>query len=175
MHIKRIREMTECMTEYGKYMIEAGVNGKDVNIRDADKIVDIIKDLCQAEHSARLSKCLEKDEEAEKMGYRLSAAEYRKHAAEDLRSIDRHKGIMYYTETPKAEKLGEYDRAMCEHKRIMQQHSSGTPEDKQAAMKSAEAVLNIVFDDIDKMIECAGPELQSLVKARMMSRVQRMA
>lgn len=178
MHIKRIREMTECLTEYGKCMIESGANGKNVNICDAEKIVDMIKDLCESERAARIAKCLEKDEEEGMMKYRLSAEDYKKYTAEELRDIDRKsRNIMYYSEPIKTDgdkhEMSRYDKSMYEHKKIAEKHNTGTPEDKQAIMRSAEAVLNIVFDDIDLMLDGASPEVKNLAKSRIMSRIQR--
>lgn len=64
MHIKRMHEMIECLTEYGKCMIEAGTKGEaEINLCDAGQIVDMIKDIADAEYKARISKAMEKSEE----------------------------------------------------------------------------------------------------------------
>lgn len=154
--------MTECLTEYGKCMIESGAkDGKNVNICDAEKVIDMIKDLCEAENCARLAKRLERDEEG--------------CAETELRTADCHKDTMRYTEMQKVRENpieSEYERSKREHWETVRKHSAGTPEDKQATMRSAETVLNIVFDDVDRMMDVASPELKNLIKARVMSRMQ---
>ncbi len=108
--------------------------------------------------------------------YRLSAENYKKHTAEALRDADRHKGIMYYTEMPKdgeKHEMSKYDKAMCEHRKMEEKHTGGTPEDKQALMRSAEAVLNIVFDDIDAMLDGASQELKTMTRSKALSRMQK--
>lgn len=67
MHIKRMHEMIECLTEYGKCMIEAGTKGEaEINLCDAGQIVDMIKDIADAEYKAGISKAMEKSEEEDK-------------------------------------------------------------------------------------------------------------
>lgn len=64
MHIKRMHEMIECLTEYGKCMIEAGTKGEEeINLYAAGQIIDMIKDLSEAEYKARISKAMEKSEQ----------------------------------------------------------------------------------------------------------------
>lgn len=108
--------------------------------------------------------------------YRMTSEDYRTHSPEWHRDIDRQKGILYYSEPLKDGEKAEtskYDRAMCEHRKMTEKHNAGTPEDKQALMRSAEAVLNIVFDDIDCMLDGASQEVKNLAKSKIMSRMQR--
>lgn len=169
MHIKNIHCAIEHLSEYGKCMAEAGVSGKgNVNIGDMGQIVDMIKDLAEAEYYARLSKRLEKDEEI---------GEQEKRMAELMRDIDRasHQRL-YFSEPMKTDDTAsKYDRALKEHWKVAKEHAAGTPEDKQATMRSAEAVLNIMFDDIDKMVEDASPELRNMIKAKGTSRIARIS
>lgn len=57
--------MLEDMAEYGKEMISCAVGSGNVNLDDAGKIIDIVKDLAEAEYHARLAKCLKKEDEEE--------------------------------------------------------------------------------------------------------------
>lgn len=63
MHIKRMHEMMECLSEYGKCMVESGVGGGEVNICELGQVVDMLKDLSEAEYHAHISKAMEKEEE----------------------------------------------------------------------------------------------------------------
>lgn len=63
MDTKHIHCMLEKISEYGKEMIEAGAGSGNVNLDDAGKIVDMVKDLADAEYHARLAKCLRKEDE----------------------------------------------------------------------------------------------------------------
>lgn len=62
MHIKHIHETIECLSEYGKDMVKAGVGNGNVNIENAGKVIDMIKDLSEAEYYARISKAMEEAE-----------------------------------------------------------------------------------------------------------------
>lgn len=63
MHIKRIHEMVERLTECTKSAIEG--DKTSVGKYPIGDVVDMIKDLCEAEYYAREAKCLEKEEEEE--------------------------------------------------------------------------------------------------------------
>lgn len=167
MHIKNIHCAIEYLSEYGKCMAEAGATSKgNVNIGDMGQIVDMIKDLAEAEYYARLAKCLEKDEET---------GEQEKRTAELMRDIDRASHQRLYFSEPMKTDEGKYEKALREHWKVTKEHAAGTPEDKQATMRSAEAVLNIMFDDIDKMVEDASPELRNMIKAKGTSRIARIS
>lgn len=64
MHIKRIHEMVEKLTECTKSALEE--NKSFVGEYPIGDVVDMIKDLCEAEHYARIAKAMEKEEEEEK-------------------------------------------------------------------------------------------------------------
>lgn len=65
MDTKHIHCMLEKIAEYGKQMMEEAVGAGNVNLDDAGKIIDIVKDLADAEYHARLAKCLRKEDEEE--------------------------------------------------------------------------------------------------------------
>lgn len=80
MDTKHIHCMLEDMAEYGKCMIESAVGEGNVNLDDAGKIIDIVKDLAEAEHHALEAKCLrkefEEDEAEEKYMLKRFKEEY---------------------------------------------------------------------------------------------------
>lgn len=63
MHIKRIHEMMECLTEYAKCELDKAIEceGYDVNVIGG--IIDMVKDLAEAEKDARIAKGMQEAEE----------------------------------------------------------------------------------------------------------------
>lgn len=76
MHIKRIHEMLECLTEVSKNQIDKGASS--VNTDEMGKVVDMIKDLSEAEYYSRIAKSMEEYEEDEK-----EAEKFRLHLFEE--------------------------------------------------------------------------------------------
>lgn len=170
MHIKRIHEMTEYLTEYGKCMIESGVNGKNVNICDAEKVIDMIKDLCEAEHHARLAKCLEKDEET---------GEQEKRTAEIMRDIDRvSRNRLYFTEPMKEDnkkheesKLERAKRMYAEAKEL---HADNTPDAKQAKMQKLDEYARELSNEITEIMDDTTVEEHTLMKNKLQTLLQKL-
>lgn len=61
MHIKRMHEMIEKLTECALCELEKGV--ECVDTEEFGEVIDMIKDLSEAEYKARISKAMEKSEE----------------------------------------------------------------------------------------------------------------
>ncbi|MDE6314791.1 MAG: hypothetical protein K2M46_14455 [Lachnospiraceae bacterium] len=64
MHIKHMHEMIEKMAEYCKCDIEKGYECLDLKV--VGPAIDILKDLCEAEYYAKISKAMDKAEEEDK-------------------------------------------------------------------------------------------------------------
>lgn len=64
MHIERIHKMIEKLTECALREIEKGI--ECVNTEEMGEVIDMIKDLSEAEYHARIAKAMEKEEEDEK-------------------------------------------------------------------------------------------------------------
>lgn len=91
MDTKHIHCMLEDMAEYGKCMIEAGTGAGDINIVMAGQIVDMVKDLADAEYHALIAKEMRKaheDEEAEEKYMKMKMKE--EHADEYKRYMDEY-------------------------------------------------------------------------------------
>lgn len=73
MDTKHIHYMLEDMAEYGKCMIESATGEGNVNLCDAGQIVDMVKDLADAEYHALIAKEMRKahEEEEEEEKYML--------------------------------------------------------------------------------------------------------
>lgn len=80
MHIKRMHEMIEKLTEYGKCMIDEGTGSGNVNLKETSEIIDMIKDLSESEYKSRISKAMEEaekeDEESQKYMLKQLKEEY---------------------------------------------------------------------------------------------------
>lgn len=63
MDTKHIHCMLEKISEYGKCMMEEMTGNGNVNLQDAGEIVDMVKDLAEAEYYALIAKAMRKSEE----------------------------------------------------------------------------------------------------------------
>lgn len=81
MDVKHIHCMLEDMAEYGKEMISCATGSGNVNLDDAGKIIDIVKDLACAEKDALIAKEMrkahEEEEEEEKYMLRMLKDEHK--------------------------------------------------------------------------------------------------
>lgn len=297
MDTKHIHCMLEKISEYGKQMMEEAVGAGNVNLDDAGKIVDMVKDLACAEKDALIAKEMrkahEEDEAEEKymmkrlkeenkdeykryqeeygedadrrfydnwrhadgrfarkgtgsyrprssgrrrgyeeppylhmpLDYRMDMEDYTAYPPEYWRDMDRGMGKMYYTDGGSGGSYGgnsggnsgqsgnmggsgmsggnsggnvrgysdgyndgysegerngrkqggnsRYERAKRGYEEVKESHKGNTPEDKQLTMREAEKVLNVVFDEIDEMLDGATPEMKNMVKTKTMSRMQK--
>lgn len=224
MHIKRIHEMEEKLTEIALCEINKGI--ECVNTAEMCAVIDMIKDLACAEKDAREAKEMEKEEEDEKeeekhmlrmlkeeygMGeedgkrfydawryksgrfapkgrgtrrgyeeppyYHMTPDMMREHDPEYWRDMDRKSGKMYYTEPVRMDgtkhEESRYEKAKRGYQETKAMHKGNTPEDKQLTMREAEKMLNVVFDEIDEMLEDATPEMKNMVKTKGMTRFQK--
>lgn len=117
--------------------------------------------------------------------YRMDLADYKGKTAEEMRDMDRHtKGVMYYTEPVKMDGMrrdgmkheeSRFDRAKRGYQETKEIHKGNTPEDKRLTMAEAEKMLNVVFDEIDEMLEDAPQELKNMIKTKGMTRFQKIS
>lgn len=63
MHIERIHKMQECLTEKAVNELEKGVENVDTS--EMGQVVDMIKDLAEAEYHSIISKAMKKADEEE--------------------------------------------------------------------------------------------------------------
>ena len=67
MHVKRIHEMMEKLTKCAEMELEKGV--ENVDTKEMGEVVDIIKDLAEAEYYAKISKAMDESEYGEDYDY----------------------------------------------------------------------------------------------------------
>ena len=112
MHIKRIHDMVEKLTKCTEMELEKGI--ENVDTKEMGEVVDMIKDLCEAEYYGKISKAMDEYdfEDAEEImdegrrGYRGQPRDsrgrymrrgYQKMMPEYYRDMDMDEGRMYYT------------------------------------------------------------------------------
>lgn len=123
MHIKNIHCMIEKLSELAKCELEKGV--ENVDTKEMGEVVDIIKDLSEAEYYAKISKAMDESEYGKeydeygaydepryyrgqprdsrgryisRRGYEMTPEMYHMYPAEHYRDMDKEHGRMYYTE-----------------------------------------------------------------------------
>lgn len=82
MHIERIHKMLECLAEKSLCEIEKGI--ENVNTEEMGEVIDMIKDLSEAEYYAAITKAMNEADEADIMEKLL---EY----GDDKRYYDRYR------------------------------------------------------------------------------------
>lgn len=126
MHIKHIHCMIEKLSKCAKCEFEKGI--EQVDTKEMGEVVDILKDLCEAEYYSKISKAMdehkEDDDDEERRYYRgqprdsrgrymsrgrrgyeepphyhMTPEMYKEHSPEWYRDMDKQDGRMYYTET----------------------------------------------------------------------------
>lgn len=121
MHIKNLHCMIEDLISCAKHEVDNGIASLDT--KEMGEVADIIKDLCEAEYYAKISKAMDESEYGEdydldgpmddkryyrgqprdsmgrykKRGYEMTPEMYRQHDPEYWRDMDREHGKMYYS------------------------------------------------------------------------------
>lgn len=230
MHIKNIHCMIEKLTECAKCEIEnKGI--EHVDTKEMGEVADIIKDLCEAEYYAKISKAMDESEygedydyrgaydEHERKGYRgqprdsrgrymsrrrmgyeeppyyhMTPEMYKEHDPEYYRDMDRMDGRLYYTESgnmggqsysgmsggsmgsqggSRGYSESRYENAKRGYQETKEMHKSGSSEDKQMTMKEGEKLTNIILDEIEDILADAPPEMKSMFKSKVMTKMQK--
>lgn len=104
--------------------------------------------------------------------YHMTPEMYRDHDAEWYRDMDKKDGKLYFSE-PMKNSESRYDKAKRMYTEAKEAHKSGSAEDKQITMREAEKMLNVIFDEVDEMLQDASPEMRSMVKTKGLARMQK--
>lgn len=112
--------------------------------------------------------------------YHMTPEMYREHEPEWYRDMDRMSGKMYYTEPKMSDNMGKsertesrYDRAKRMYAETKDMHKAGTAEDKAITLKEGEKMLNVIFDELEEIMQDASPEMRSMVKTKGLARMQK--
>ena len=132
-----------------------------------------------------------------RMGYeepmRMMPEMNREHDAEYYRDMDKMDGRMYYSSGnmggqsssgmsggsmgsqggSRGYSESRYENAKRGYKETKEMHKSGSSEDKQITMKEGEKMLNVILDEIEEMLEDAPVEMKSMVKSKVMTKMQK--
>ena len=82
-------------------------------------------------------------------------------------------GSRGYSDGGRGNSESRYDRAKRSYTETKEMHKGGSSEDKQITMKEAEKMINVIFDEIDEMLEDAPAELKSMIKTKGMAKMQK--
>ncbi len=201
MHIQRIHEMIEKLTETARCELDKGI--ECVNTKEFGEVADIIKDLIDAEYKATIVKAMGETEEASerryydiyryangryapkgrgmRKGYEepyiMTKDMYYDFSPEYWRDLDKADGKMYYTE-PMDHMMHDHKEGKSGMSRKMymdakEAHKGNTAEDKNAKMKELENYTKELHEDIMEMIEGASNEEKTMLKAKISAMAQK--
>lgn len=180
MDIERIHEMLEKLTECAKEQFDKGISSVDTCEMGA--VVDIIKDLAEAEYYRTLTSAMNDSSAEETMEmydryspkYRKAYSEppYYRMTPEMYRDMDRDIGRMYFTETSASSKIrdaregrsGISRRTYMENKEL---HKANTPQDKEAKMHDLNVYMTELADDMTEIINDATPEEKTVLRNKL--------
>jgi hypothetical protein len=104
MHIKRIHEMIEKLTELA--CDEMSGDMRCVNTKEMGEVIDMVKDLADAEYHSLISKEMKDGGE-----YRMTPEMFKEHSAEWFRDMDLKSGKRYYSEPLQESNMSKTEKA----------------------------------------------------------------
>ena len=203
MHIKRLHDMIETLTEIAKCELDKGI--ECVDTEEMGEVCEMISDLCKAEYHAKISKAMDEAEYGEdydymgaydrkgyrgqhrdRMGrymsrrgyeeppyYHMTPDMYKEHDAEYWRDMDRKNGRMYYAEPSMPIMNGRMEQSRSERARKGYMETKEMGKDKQEKMKSLEEYMRELSSDLTEMISDASPEEKTMLKNKMSALMQK--
>lgn len=153
MHVDKISNMIEKLTECALLQLETGV--ENVDTCEMGAVVDMIKDLCDAEKNARISLAMNEEDNGIAFN-RLTLDTYRQ--MEHARDMDARKGRMYYSE-PLRDAMSAYEQAMESY--------AGGSDDKAEKLRLLESYMKVPLDDIAGMLPRMSAEEKQLAKNKL--------
>lgn len=191
MHIKNIHCILEELADCAKTQIKKGIESVDTD--EMGKVVDMIKDLAEAEYYGKISKAMEEAEygedydysgayDTERRGYRrrnslgrfVSKKGYEE--MEHMRDMDRDGMSRMYSPSDSQKRDHREGRAGQQRKSYMEAkelHKGNTAEDKQKKMRELEAYVSELTNDVMEMINGATAEEKSILKTKMQTLAQK--
>lgn len=180
MHIKHIHELIEKLSECACNEMSCGI--ENVDTCEMGKVVDMMKDLAEAEYHARISKAMEESEEEDRRYYdewrykdgRFAPKGHGRRGYEErwdmtpelYRDMDMKDGRMY---TPRKHYTEEcqYEKAMKKYKEARSKHNGGTQEDIDAKLRELESYMGELAHDVVGLIGDMTPEERTMTKAKL--------
>lgn len=83
MHIKRIHEMMENLTAYAECEVKKAIECEDYDVNVIGGIIDMVKDLADAEKNARIAKAMQEEEDEEEAAEKYILKEFMDKLGED--------------------------------------------------------------------------------------------
>lgn len=104
MHIKRIHEMVEKLTKCAEMEFEKGA--ENIDTKEMGEVLDMVKDLCEAEYYAKISKAMDESEYGEDYDY---MGAYDEHERKGYRGQRRDSRGRYMSRRSYTEPMMMYD------------------------------------------------------------------
>jgi hypothetical protein len=137
MHIKRMHSMIETLTEAACDELSRDI--KCVDTKELGLVVDMIKDLADAEYHSLISKEMKEGE------YRMTTEMFKEHSAEYYRDLDlQSKNVRYYSEP-----LAEEKPVSKSEKARQKYHEDGTQENFEHFAKELVTDLTDMWGTLD--------------------------
>lgn len=195
MDIKHIHEMLETLASCAKTEVENGI--KEVDTHEMGEVVDMIKDLAEAEYYATITKAMNESEygvDYDETGRIDEKRYYNRNRYADGRYAPKGRGRVFYDGDPKYPMTvedykmysPEYYRDMDRKHGIMyytdthkddsrmRYMDSKHTTDKGEKMRNLEHYIGDVSDDLAEMMEGASPEEKSMLKSKLQVMMQKM-
>lgn len=118
MHIKHIHDMVEKLSETAKCELDKGI--ENVDTKEMGEVAEIIKELCEAEYYAKISKAMDEAEYGENYDYMGAYDDRKGYRGQPRDSRGRYMSRRSY-ESPMMMQDGEWDE--MERMRDMDRHS----------------------------------------------------
>jgi hypothetical protein len=103
MHIERIHKMIETLAEVACNELSQDI--KCVNTEEMGEVIDMIKDLAEAEYHSLIAKEMKDGE------YRMTPEMFKEHSAEYYRDMDLKSGKRYYSEPLEERNVSKSEKA----------------------------------------------------------------
>lgn len=196
MHIERMHCIIEKLTEVAKCELDKGI--ECVDTKEFGEVIDMIKDLSEAEYYAKISKAMNESEygedydyhgaydKHERKGYkgqpRDSRGRYmsRKMGYEespymhmmDMRDMDYDIGRMYYPEHHM--ETSRYGKSYDDYMEGRKHYSTSDATQKQERIKMLDEYTKDLTQSINKIMEDVSPEEKSMLRSKLAKLVNAM-
>jgi hypothetical protein len=151
MHIKHIHDMIEKLSECAKMEFEKGID--NINAEEMGEVIDMIKDLAEAEYYSKISKAMDESEYGDDYDYKGAYDEQSRKGYRGQRRDSRGRYMkrmgyeepMYYTMTPEMyrEHEPEYYRDLDRNSMNRMYYSDGMSDSTMDGSKSSEKSSNM--------------------------------
>ena len=171
MDIERMHSMIEKLSESALSEFEKGIGCVDTCEMGA--VIDMIKDLAEAEYYATLAKTMQESDTEDvlamldRYGDRRYYSQNYRMTPEMYRDMDRDTGKMYYADANMPSNESRYDKARRHYTETKELHRGNTAEDKEHKMRDLEKLMQELATDITELVADASTEERALLRQKL--------